>query len=204
MRIAAFAGIVVVRGRIDEAQEAYGESARILDENPEPQVDIYRRSLEAAIARGRGDREQELDRLRAVSELSGLFEFAPEVFPEVARRAIEAGDRALADGLRDLSANVVFPAAHAATLNIRGLLAAEPGDQVRLLGEAAGLFDELGMAVLQAQALLDLGRAEARLGRDPRSSFERSRDLLIACDAQLYLPEANDALAALEASEPAP
>ena len=57
------------------------------------------------------------------------------------------------------------------------------------------------MKILQAQALIDLGRAEARLGRDPRSSFEQARDLLIACDAQLYLPEAEDALAAVEAGE---
>ncbi len=92
----------------------------------------------------------------------------------------------------------------AAALNIEGLLAPEPAEQVRLLGEAVGLFEELGMKILQAQALMDLGRAEARLGRDPRSSFERARDMLIACDAQLYLPEVEEALAAARSGRTGP
>jgi len=46
---------------------------------------------------------------------------------------------------------------------------------------------------------VNLGRAEARLGHDPRGSFERARDLLIACDAQLYLTEVEEALAGLDA-----
>ena len=137
-----------------------------------------------------------------MSEQADVFEFVPEVFPDVVRRALETGDRALADRQRALSAHAVFPASRAAGLNIEGLLAEESADQVRLLGDAVDRFGALGMKILQAQALMDLGRAEARLGRDPRSSFEQARDLLIACDAQLYLPEAEDALAAFEAGEP--
>ena len=167
-------------------------------------MEIFRDLLEASIARARGDRAGELERLRAVSEQADAFEFAPEVFPDVVRRALEGGDRALAERQRDLAAHAVFPASRAAGLNIGGLLAEEPAAQVQLLGDAVDRFGALGMKILQAQALMDLGRAEARLGRDPRSSFERARDLLIACDAQLYLPEVEEALAAVEAGEPAP
>ena len=199
MRTVALGNVLLLRGRVDEAQEAYEISSRILDENPEAQHEIYQTLLAAGIAKARGDRTGELQGLRAAGGTANLFEYMPEVFPEIVRRAIEVGDRALADHQLERSANAVVPPSRAAALNIQGLLALEVADQVRLLGGAADLFQEFGMKILQAQALIDLGHAEARLGRDPRPSFERARDILIACDAQLYLPEVLEALAALDA-----
>ena len=76
-----------------------------------------------------------------------------------------------------------------------GLLAEDPNDAVRLLGEACASLEEIGVRIDLARALLDLGRAERRAGIDGRGSFERARELLVACDARLFLPEAEAELA---------
>jgi tetratricopeptide (TPR) repeat protein len=203
MRLTAVGSVVAARGRIDEASEAYEAAGRILADNPEPQAEFVHLALGAEIALGRGDRAGELTVLRALVDLgagaSASFEFAPELFPEVVRRAVDADDRELSERLREVAAHAVFPPARACAANIEGLLATEPQEQLRLLSEAVERFEELGMRVHLARGLIDLGRAQARLGRDGRSSFERARDLLIACDAQLYLPDVEEALAALDA-----
>ena len=37
----------------------------------------------------------------------------------------------------------------------------------------------------------------ARVGEDPRGMFQRARDLLIECDARVFLSEVDDAIADL-------
>ena len=45
------------------------------------------------------------------------------------------------------------------------------------------------MRVDVGRALLDLGRAQRAAGQDAGVAFERARDLFVACDARLFLPE---------------
>ena len=208
MRTIALGQVLAVRGRLDEAQDAYDASGRLLIDNPEPQAEIIRRELAVMIARGRGDASAELAGLRAFADYADdsgvVLDWAPEVFMGIIRRAVELGDRALAERYRGPAAQGVFAPSLAVGAHTAGILDPEPAEQGRLLGDAVDRYDELGLRILEALALMDLGRADARLGRDPRSSFEQARDLLIACDAQLYLPEAEEALAALEAGDPRP
>ena len=42
--------------------------------------------------------------------------------------------------------------------------------------------------------MVDLGRAMARAGHDPREVLERARDILTECDARLFLFEVDEAL----------
>ena len=63
------------------------------------------------------------------------------------------------------------------------------------LREAAAGFERIGARVDLARCLLDLGRAERRAGQDARPTFERARELLVACDARYFLPEADAELA---------
>jgi tetratricopeptide (TPR) repeat protein len=199
MRLDALAWIAVVRGRVDEAQEAHRAAGVILSANREQQVEAVQSAVAAMLARALGDRTDELAQLQAAIGYVDSIEMFPELFPDVVRRAIALGDRRLAERYRDLASEALFAPTRAAALNIDGLLAPDPGEQVRLLGEAVERFEELGVKVTQAQALIDLGHAEARLGREARSTFERARDLLVACDARLFLPEVEAALAALDA-----
>jgi hypothetical protein len=45
--------------------------------------------------------------------------------------------------------------------------------------------------------MVDLGRAMAHAGQDPAEVLERARDILTECDAQLFLFEVDEVLAAL-------
>ena len=197
----ALGSILAMRGRRGEAQDAFDASGLLLTDNPEPQAEVLRLDLASLISQGRGDTAAELDGLRAfadfVDENGVVVDWAPEVFIRVVRRAIELGDRALGERLREPAAHGVFAPTVAVDVHIAGLLEPDPAEQRRLLGDAVDRYGELGLKISKALGLIDLGRAEARLGRDGRSSFERARDLLIACDAQLYLPEVEEALAAL-------
>ncbi len=48
---------------------------------------------------------------------------------------------------------------------------------------------------MQARVLADLGDALVRAGQDPRPALEQARDLLVECDARIYLPEVETLLA---------
>jgi hypothetical protein len=54
------------------------------------------------------------------------------------------------------------------------------------------------MRLQLGRTLLDLGHAERRAGTDPRATLERARELLLACDAQLYVSETDAELARSE------
>ena len=203
MRTIALGSILAMRGRLGEAGDAYDASGVLLTDNPEPQAEILRLDLASLISQGRGDAAAELAGLRAfadfVDENGVVVDWAPEVFIGVVRRAFELGDRALGERLQEPAAHGVFAPTMAVGVHIAGLLDPDPAEQRRLLGDAVDRYGELGLKISKALGLIDLGRAEARLGRDPRSSFEEASGLLVACDAQLYLPEVEEALAALDA-----
>jgi hypothetical protein len=47
--------------------------------------------------------------------------------------------------------------------------------------------------------MVDLGRAMAAVGEDPRPTLERARTILLECDARAFLFEVDEALAELDA-----
>jgi class 3 adenylate cyclase len=56
-------------------------------------------------------------------------------------------------------------------------------------------FDRLAEEVDRYEGLLDLGRAQRRAGQDPGEAFGRARELLLVCDARLFVPEVDAELA---------
>ena len=125
---------------------------------------------------------------------------APQLFYELVRLLLRTGDRAAADGYRDLSSPGRSPATNAYALAIEGLLEEDAVRGAELLREAAAGFERLGMRIMHARVLVDLGEALVRAGDDPRPALERARDLLVACDARIYLPEV-EALLASDAAD---
>ena len=203
MRIVALGTIHIARGRIDDAQASYDEAERVFAENPEPQMEIYSLDLAAQIAGARGDRDGELklmQRLAGHAVSRSAVDISSEIYPGLVRRAIHLGLTELADDLRQLLGTSRSPTAVAAARTLDGQLATDPDEKVRLLSEAVELYEQIGMNVELARALDDLGHAEAQTDRDPRRTFERARDLLIRCDAQLYLPAVEASIASLDAS----
>ena len=100
-----------------------------------PRSRSIRELLEAAIARARGDRAGELERLRARERAGGRLRVRPRGVPRrrpQGARGGETGRSLNANGIPRRSA--VFPASRAAALNIEGLLAEEPADQVAAAG----------------------------------------------------------------------
>jgi hypothetical protein len=149
------------------------------------------------IAAARGDAALEIASLREGAELLRHYSLEQEsdLLLRLVRALVAAGDGASAVTYRDLWTRGQSPSSRAAAAAIEGLLAEDPAEAVALLREAADGFEASGERISQARVLLDLGRAQQRAAEDPRATFERARDLQDACDARLYLPEAEAALA---------
>ena len=191
MRLTALAAAVLFRGRLDESEAIHRESVPVLNENPEPQSQIYIPFVEGYLALLRGMHPEAIERFETmIDQLRDLnVETAPEVFTELIRALIHEGRGREGDGYRDLSESGRSPAARAHAALVEGLLAADPAEARRLLGDGTAELERLGLRIDAAQAMLDLGRAMRRVGEDPRATFERARDILTACDAQPLLVE---------------
>ena len=113
-------------------------------------------------------------------------------------------DRTEAEGYRDLSGSGRAPATKAYADAIEGLLEVDPERAIDRLRAAADEFERCGLRVMQARVLADLGEALVRAGEDPRPTLERARDLLVECDARIYLPEVDALLAHIAAGAVAP
>jgi tetratricopeptide (TPR) repeat protein len=197
IRLNQLAWVVFLRGRLDEAVALQAQAVPILEDNREPQAEVLVYETEAAIALAQGRDGDALERLRKGVELARGFTLdqAPMLFYELVQLLLRNGDRAEADGYRDLSAPGRAPAASAFGLAIEGLLEEDALRAVERLQRSVDAFDGLGMRLAQARVLVDLGHALERAGRDPRPAFERARDLFTACDARIYLPEVEALLA---------
>ncbi len=66
-----------------------------------------------------------------------------------------------------------------------------------MLGEGAAALDELGLRIEAARAMVDLGRAMARVGEDPRAVFERARECWSSA-TRAFLFEVEDGVAGLD------
>lgn len=195
MRLTALAHVVLLRGRLDEAERIHRESIPILDENPEPQSQIFIPMNEGYLALARGMPDEAADRFAAmVGQLRSFnVENAPEAFTELARALLRAGRRDEGRAYFDLSEHGRSPASRANAAMVEGLLTDDPAGARRLLAHGAAALEALGLRIDAARARADLGRAIAAAGEDPTEVLERARQVLLECDARAFLFEVDDA-----------
>ena len=200
MRLTALAAALVFRGKLDEAETVYRASIPVLNENPEPQSQIFIPMVEGYLALTRKEYATASTELRTMVDQLRSFnvEAVPDVFTELARTLTRAGRASEAEDYRDLTEHGRSPAAKANAALVEGLLATAPSEGRRLLAEGTAVLEELGFRIDAARAMVDLGRAMAKLGEDPRPTLERARTILLECDARAFLFEVDDAIAELD------
>jgi class 3 adenylate cyclase/tetratricopeptide (TPR) repeat protein len=199
-RLGALAQAVLFRGRVEEALELRNQSEPILTANPEPQAAHFLPMIDGFFALARHDRAAAAEKFAEAATFTRAYsvDTYPEVFNECVRALVLAGDTARAATFRDLDASTdsIQSAAHAR--NVAGLLEPDPARAVELLREAVAEFDRLEMRFYAARAMVDLGRVMTHVNEDPAELLERARDILTECDAQLFLFEVDEVLAALK------
>lgn len=197
-RLGALAQAVLLRGRVEEALELRNESLPVMTANPEPQTAHLLPLVDGYLALARHDRAAAADMFAEAATLARAhsIDTYPEGFNECVRALVLAGDMARATTFRDLDASTdsIQSAAHA--LNVAGLLETDPARAAELLHEAIAEFERLEMRTYAARAMVDLAREMARAGQDPGDLLERAREILTECDAQLFLFEVDEVLAA--------
>jgi tetratricopeptide (TPR) repeat protein len=197
-RLVALALAILLRGRVEEATEVRNESEPLLTANPEPQAAHFLPEFDGYVALARGDRAEAAEKFVEAASLARAhsIDAYPEVFTDCVRALVLTGDVVRAASFRDLdtSTDSVQSAAHAR--NVAGLLESDPAQAQELLRDAVAQFERLEMRIYAARAMVDLGRAMAQTGDDPAEILERARDIITACDAQLFLSEVDEALVA--------
>jgi predicted ATPase/class 3 adenylate cyclase len=190
--------ILLWRGRLEEAQEALSRARGILQDMPEPQGEIFLERVDGDLELTRGRDDAALERYRQGSALADEYSVDqdPRVVLELIRLLLRGGERGEAERADLILERGSSPFTLACQEVADGLLAAAPDDAVRSFTAAVERLEAMEMRVDLGRALLDLGRAQRRAGRDPDASFERARDLFLACDAGLYLREAEAELGA--------
>jgi class 3 adenylate cyclase/tetratricopeptide (TPR) repeat protein len=201
MRLTALAGALLTRGRLEAAQAAQRDAIPIINANPEPQSLVFIPWMAGLFALVRGENDEAAGRLaETVVRMREInVEGYPEIFPDAVRAFLRAGHAPDAEGYRDLSQRGRSPAARANAALVEGLLSADPAEARRLLAKGVSELDELEFPIDAARAMVDLARAMARLGEDPRPELERAREFLVECDARAFLFEVDDAVAELHA-----
>jgi class 3 adenylate cyclase/tetratricopeptide (TPR) repeat protein len=199
LRHPILAQIMLLQGRIDEADAALGRAHELLLEDEEPQGEIPRSWTEAMLASTRGREADALAHLRHGVELSERFnvDFAPQLELDLIRMLIARGQRDEAMAIRAVLELGWSQFTRAFADVADGLLESDAAAAMVPLRRAVDRFDALGAKIELARALIDLGRVERRAGLDPRPSFERARTVLMECDAQYFVPEAESELASL-------
>jgi predicted ATPase/class 3 adenylate cyclase len=189
--------VLLWRGRLDEAKVALGQAREILRELPEPQGDVVLQRIdgELALALGRGD--DALERLRRGASLAEQYsvDLDSRVVLALIRLLVGIGRRDEALEALAILERGRSPLSRACAAIAQGLLASDPDAAIESLTRAAEELEALGMRVDLGRALVDLGRALRAAGRDPREAFGRARELFVACDARLFLADAEAELA---------
>jgi len=188
---------VLMRGRLDEAVALRDQAAAIMAANPEPQAagtvplfDGYRALADRDRAAAAERFAQAADEVRALN-----VESYPEVFPDCARVFVLLGEPERAATYRDLDAPTTSVMSAAFATNINGLLETDPARAAELLTDAVAEFERLGMRIYAARAMVDLARAMTRTGGDPNEALDRAREILVDCDARLFLFEVDEVTA---------
>ena len=193
-RLATLAELVLVRGRPDEAQVHREAAEPALAANPEPQAAHFLTWADGFFALARHDRHAAAEKFAESATLARAHsaDTFPETFTEAVRalERIGAHDRAATFRDLDQSSSSVMSAAHAR--NVAGLLDPDPARAVETLGEAVVEFERLQMRVAAARAMVDLAHAMTRAGQDPGEVLDSAREILLDCDAQLFLFEVDE------------
>jgi predicted ATPase/class 3 adenylate cyclase len=186
------AWILLWRGRPEEAGEALSSARGILRDMPEPQGDIFVERVDGELALLQGRDDDALDRFRRGAALADEYavDQDPRVVLDLIQLQARRGEREDAERACAILERGRSPLTRACLGTANAELADDPSDAVRHLTDAVEILDGLGMRVDHGRALLELGRAQRRAGQDPDPSFERARAILFACDAQLYVREA--------------
>jgi tetratricopeptide (TPR) repeat protein len=200
MRLIGLAAALLFRGRLEDAQAVLEEAIPIVRANPEPQADLYVPMFQGHLALVRGDPATAADRFSQTVELLRAFnvDAEPSAFVDLVRALQRAGRAGQAETYRDLSEHGSSPAARANATLVEGLLAESPVEAHRLLADGVGSLEGLGLRIDAARGMVDAGRAMARVGEDPRETFQRARDILVGCGANAFLFELPDASATLD------
>jgi ATP/maltotriose-dependent transcriptional regulator MalT len=200
MRVTALAYVVMLRGRLDEAEATQRDAVPMIEANPEPQSLVFIPWMDAQLALVRGRNEEAAGKFAETVDLMREIntETYPEAFPDTVRAFLRAGRTAQAEGFRDLSKKGRSPAARANASIVEGLLHPDPAEAQRLLQEGISALEVLEFPIDTARARVDLARARARAGEDPRPALERAREILVECGARAFLFEVDDATAELE------
>jgi tetratricopeptide (TPR) repeat protein len=193
-RLASLATVVVIRGRIEDAVALREQAAPILAANPEPQASAFLPLLDGYLALGRHDLAAAADRFASATGAIRMLgtDMAPDVFAETARTWLLLGDQERAWTYRDLDGSTTSIQSAAFAKNVAGLLEPDPPRAIELLKDAIAELERLGMRMYAARAMADLGRAMARAGQDPQGTLDRARQILIECDAGLFLSEVDE------------
>jgi class 3 adenylate cyclase/tetratricopeptide (TPR) repeat protein len=197
-RLISLAAVMALRGQIDEAITLRNQAEPILDANPEPQAAYFLPWLDGYLALGRGDRRTAAERFSAAFTLGSEFaiDAIPELLPDPTRAFLLLGKREQAETYRQLDPSSPLVQIAVFAKNVAGLLEPDPDRAISILRDVAGELERLEMRVYAARALVDLGHAMVRAGQDPRAELDRARELLIACDARLFLFEVDEVTAA--------
>ena len=186
MRHVVLAWILLLRGKPDEAEPLLAEAAIYLEGNREPQLQLALSEVYADAASARDDDDAALAHLRAGAEVASRYnvEQGGPMMLDLIRSLLDRGEIDEARRAREVLGRGEAPRTRTFAVVADGLMAEDPNEAVRLLGEACASLEEIGVRIDLARALLDLGRAERRAGIDGRASFERAREILVACDAR--------------------
>lgn len=202
LRTGTLAWILAMRGTTEEAGRLVAEASRAVDPEPQARIPLY--VVEAMLARAQGDRDLEIARLREGIDYTGDAEInqVEVLHLELIRRLVGSDSPEVSSSLERLGRSAAARgAAVPYALVARGLTASDPAEAAARFGEAAAEFERFGAKIDLARCLLDLAHAQADAGVDPRPAVELAVALLRECDANLYLPEAEAALAKIDASD---
>ncbi|MGZ4151064.1 MAG: ATP-binding protein [Actinomycetota bacterium] len=195
MRLSALSQTVLFRGRVDEADEIHRTAVPILDENPEPQSQIFIPVVEGYLALARGDASGAADEFHRLLEppLDTNVTIMPEVVAELARALVRAGRRdEAAQALPVLEAGS-SPACAADAKLVRGILAEDGDEAARLLSEAVAERQAIGLRIDAARAQVDLAGVLPRNGRSRGDVLDEARRTFEDCDARLFVADLDDA-----------
>lgn len=199
MRLTALAWALLAQGRLEEAEAIHREAVPILHANPEPQSLLFIPYFEGFFAMIRREDGEAADRFaEAIAILRDYnVENSPEVFPSMVRALLRVGRTREAEDYRDLSTHGKSPHARANAALVEGLLASDPSEARSRLAQGVAELERLGLPIDAARGMVDLARAMSRTGEDPRPTLERTREILIECDALAFVFEVDDAIAEL-------
>ena len=201
LRYPILAQVVLMRGKVAEAEGYIVRAHELLRGDEEPQGEIPRSWTEAMLASARRAQDEALSHLQHGVELSERFsvDLTPQLELDLIRMLVPRGEHDEARAARAVLGLGWSPFTRACSDAADGLLAPDAAAAIGPLQAAVDAFDALGTRVDLARALLDLGRAERSAGLDPRPSLERARALLVECDARYFLPEVDEELASTDA-----